>query len=253
METQLPVLDQGFVRLDGITISLSTLEDLIALDSSYSEEDDDRMIAETNDLSVANAARASFAKRSDRLGDRENRLIKRLATERHGAPFEHNLFRWHVKAPIFVAREWFRHRIGSFSEWSGRYSKMLPDFYVPDLNDVRTQVGDSMSYTFEPVAEAAAEDFLHELEDVNWLAWNSYEHALSRGIAKEVARLSLPLNLYTEFYWSVNARSLMNFLSLRNAPTAMLEIRRYAEAVEHIWSCFMPVTHDAFTDGRVAP
>jgi thymidylate synthase (FAD) len=223
----IPVLDHGFVRLDG---------------------------AMADDLSVVNAARVSFARRKAELDKSDEGLVAFLIRERHGSPFEHNAFRFHIRCPIFVAREWFRHRIGSFNEFSMRYAEAKDEFYVPAAEDVRTQVGKPGSYTFEQVDDALAEATRADLEASYAAAFATYQRLVERGIAREVARAVLPVGIYTEFFWTVNARSLMNFLSLRNAETAQREIRRFAEAVEEHFAEVMPVTHAAFLgNGRVAP
>ena len=188
------------------------------------------------------------------MDDRNAGLVRFLMRERHGTPFEHNFFRFHIKAPLFVTREWQRHRVGSFNERSGRYSELPDEFYVPAAGDVRTQVGKPGAYTFEPLADDAAEQVREGIAASYAESYRRYQELLAAGVAKEVARSVLPVGLYTEFYWSVNARSLMNFLSLRNAPTAQLEIRVYAEAAERHFEHAMPVTHAAFVaQGRTAP
>jgi thymidylate synthase (FAD) len=221
------VLDHGFVRLDESMAS---------------------------DLSVVNAARVSFARRKEEMDDSDQGLIRFLLRERHGTPFEHNAFRFHVRAPIFIAREWFRHRVGSFNEFSMRYAKATDDFYVPDAEDVRTQVGKPGAYTFEPVDAELAEATREELRAVYDAAYAAYERLVEQGVARELARAVMPVGSYTEFYWTVNARSLMNFVSLRAAEAAQREIRRYADACEQFLAEEMPVTYQAFVDaGRVGP
>jgi thymidylate synthase (FAD) len=174
--------------------------------------------------------------------------------ERHGTPFEHNAFRFHVRCPIFVAREWFRHRIGSFNEFSMRYAKATDDFYVPQAEDVRTQVGKPGAYTFEPVEPELAERAREELQAVYDHAYSTYESLVEAGVAREVARAALPVGAYTEFFWTVNARSLMNFISLRNHENAQREIRVYAAALEGFLARAMPVTYEAFVaNDRRAP
>jgi thymidylate synthase (FAD) len=169
-------------------------------------------------------------------------------------PFEHNAFRFHVRCPLFVAREWFRHRVGSFNEFSMRYAKASDDFYVPEPEDVRTQVGKPGAYTFEPVDDELAERTREELREVYDHAFATYERLVEAGVARELARAVLPVGAYTEFYWTINARSLMNFVSLRAAETAQREIRRYADAVEVFFAEKMPVTHAAFVaNGRKSP
>jgi thymidylate synthase (FAD) len=221
------VLDHGFVRLDGVM---------------------------ADDLSVVNSARVSFGRRVTELADADVGLIKFLMRERHGTPFEHNSFRFHVRCPIFVAREWFRHRIGSFNEFSMRYAKATDDFYVPAPEDVRTQVGKPGAYTFETVEPELAESTRETFESVYRTAYAAYEELVEAGVAREVARCVLPVGAYTEFFWTVNARALMNFVSLRAAETAQREIRRYAEAVESFLAEKMPVTYQAFVaNDRTAP
>src|SRR5438270_7471806 len=221
------VLDHGFVRLDGVMAS---------------------------DLSVVNGARVSFARRKEDLDDADSGLIRFLMRERHGTPFEHNAFRFHIRCPIFVAREWMRHRVSSFNEFSLRYTKATEDFYVPDHEDVRSQVGKPGAYSFEPVPDDVAEATREKLQAVYETAYQTYQELVELGVARELARCALPVGAYTEFYWTVNARSLMNFVSLRAAETAQREIRRYAEACERFLEQKMPVTYAAFVaNGRIAP
>jgi thymidylate synthase (FAD) len=226
-EDAIRVLDHGFVRLDG---SMAT------------------------DLSVVNAARVSFARRKEEMDDADAGLIRFLMRDRHGTPFEHNSFRFHIRTPIFVAREWFRHRIGSFNEFSMRYAKATDDFYVPEIEDVRSQVGKPGAYSFEPVDDELAERTREELREVYEHAYETYTRLVEAGVARELARAVMPVGAYTEFFWTVNARALMNFISLRAAETAQREIRRYADAVEQFFAAQMPVTHAAFVAAnRVAP
>ena len=226
-EDKILVLDHGFVRLDD---------------------------AMASDLSVVNGARVSFAKHKAEMDDSDAGLIRFLMRERHGTPFEHNAFRFHIRAPIFVAREWFRHRVGSFNEFSMRYARATDDFYVPAPEDVRTQIGKPGAYSFEPVSDDVAETAREELRAVYETAYATYERLVGMGVARELARSVMPVGAYTEFFWTVNARALMNFVSLRAADTAQREIRRYAEACERFFAELMPVTYDAFVaNGRVAP
>ncbi len=210
--------------------------------------------AMASDLSVANSARVSFAKRKEALDEADAGLIRFLMRDRHGTPFEHNAFRFHIRCPLFVAREWFRHRVGSFNEESARYHQLEPDFYVPAAEDVRSQVGKPGAYTFEPIEAEAAEAVRRDLASHYEEAYRLYQAFIDRGLAKELARCVLPMGTFTQFYWTVNARSLMNFLSLRAAETAQLEIRRYAGALETLFAELMPVTYEAFVaNDRVAP
>ena len=209
---------------------------------------------DAGDLSVVNAARVSFGKHKSELDPADEGLISFLMRERHGTPFEHNSFRFHVRTPIFVAREWFRHRIGSFNEFSGRYAEMPTNAYMPDVRSIRSQVGKPGAYSFERLPEEIALDAQTNIALAYRQAFDSYRKLLSMGVAKEQARIVLPVGTYTEFYWTVNARSLMNFLSLRTHSTAMAEIRDYADAVEEFFKELMPVTWAAWVaNNRVAP
>jgi thymidylate synthase (FAD) len=225
-EDTIQVLDHGFVALDAALAS---------------------------DLAVVNGARVSFNQASDEMTERDEGLIRFLMRDHHGSPFEHGYFRFIVKAPLFVVREHHRHRAGhSYNEWSGRYSKMEPEFYVPDY--VRSQVGKPGAYSFEPVDEETREAARREIEENAQRAFEAYERMLERGVAKEVARTVLPLSTYTKYLWSCNPRSLMHFCGLRNHEAAQYEIRQYAAAAESFLEKHMPVTHAAFVErGRVAP
>ena len=222
-----PVLDHGFVRLDQ---------------------------AMADDLAVVNSARVSFGRRAETMSEADEGLVRFLMRHRHGTPFEHNAFRFHLRTPIFVAREWFRHRIGSFNEFSMRYAEASDDFYVPAPEAVRTQVGKPGAYSFEPVEPALAAETRETLERTYQAAYATYRELIEKGVAREVARSVLPVGAYTEFYWTVNARALMNFLSLRAHETAQYEIRVYAEPIERLFAEQMPVTYAAWVaNERIAP
>jgi len=206
------------------------------------------------DLAVVNSARVSYGKSSVELNDRDRRLIHRLLRDRHGTPFEQSVMTFYVRCPIVVAREWFRHRMGSFNEISGRYTKLETDFYVPRQFRVPAPDTAQMDYQYASASDEQNARATEALENLYDFAERTYEYLLELGIAKEHARLALPVGVYTEFRWTVNARALMNFLALRNHASAMREIRGYAQVVERFFADFMPVTHEAFVEyGRVAP
>lgn len=227
MTAQADVLDHGFVRLD----------DFMA-----------------NDLSVVNSARISFNKRKDEMDNADIGLINMLMRDKHGTPFEHNAMRFHVKAPIFIFREWQRHRIGSFNEMSARYTQLSDQWYIPLSGNVRERVGKPGAYTYQQAGPIATDTFLTTLMKDCSESYRNYLNALDDGIAPELARCHLHVNHYSEMFWTVNARSLMNFLNLRNAPFAQWEIQQYAIEVEKIFMSLMPHTHAAFVNhDRVAP
>lgn len=190
------------------------------------------------------------------------RFLNALMKPRHGVPWEHTFFTFAVKVPIFVTRQWQKHRISSMNELSGRYSLMIPTFYTapflgrPMVN-IGTKMKPNMILPSHEVAEAIAHSDLHNSQ----MAWNEYEYRLSLGIAEEYARTVLPLNTFTQFYWSLNGRSLMNFLEKRvddedaRVPThPQWEIDFAAHQVEEAWASVMPLSHAAFVaNGRVAP
>ena len=205
------------------------------------------------DLDVVNCAKVSFAKHSIEFGEHERGVLNFLMKERHGTPFEHNFFKFHVRAPLFVIREWQRHRIGcSYNEESGRYVELRPDFYIPD--HARVQEGTPGKYQFTSGDAAQALAVTTETADNAKDAFDRYQYLLHKGIAKEQARCVLPLTLYSEFYFSCNARSLMNFISLRMSEQAMFEIREYAKALYLLFSWQMTETAQAFADcNYIAP
>lgn len=219
-----------------------------------------------SDLDVVNAARVSFAKESGWesgedgthiLGDTDEKVLRFLLAGKHGTPFEHNFFKFHIRAPIFIFREWHRHRIGvSINEESARYSPLSGDFWYPAIDGGwRTQIGKPGAYSYEPlpygITVMGYEDKMKAVYD---FAYETYQFYLAEGVAKEIARAVLPVGIYSQMIWSCNARSLMNFLALRNHNAALRELRLYAEAMEKIFAEIMPITHDAFVEnGRVAP
>ena len=222
-----------------------------------------------DDLAIVNAARVSYAKESDwdiekfahphvgysvALRPADDGLINYLMKNRHGTPFEMVVFTFRIKCPIGVSREWMRHRISSFNEVSTRYVEMAPDFYVPRVEDVRAQVGKPGHYVFEPLEPVLAATITRRFERAYELAYQEYLILLEKGVAKELARNVLPLGLMTQFIWTVNLRSLLNFLSLRTHPTALLEIRTEAEQVEAFARAVVPAAMAAWdAHGRVAP
>lgn len=179
-----------------------------------------------DDTSVVRAARICHASQPGNE-ERDKQLIEFLMKSGHGTPFEHVVFTFHVKCPIFVARQWMRHRIASYNELSGRYTEYKEEFYIPSR---------------ERLNERAVETF----ERTYRLCYEAYQSLIESGVRRELARLVLPVSLYTQFIWTVNARSLMNFLSLRADSHAQWEIQQYALAIAEIFRSICPKTYEAF-------
>lgn len=216
-----------------------------------------------DDESVVRAARVSTGTDvSENAGnERDNGLIRYLMQQRHGSPFEHNAFTFYIEAPIFVFREFMRHRIASYNEESGRYKKLKPVFYVPDRTRNIIQVGKPGHYTFVEGTEFQHQTVVDSLASTSVDAYGKYERMLTLGIAREVAREALPLNIYSSMYVTMNARGLMNFISLRTTKEdstytsyPQREIEMVAEQMETLWAEKMPVTYSAFRSaGWVCP
>jgi len=206
-----------------------------------------------SDKTNVQAAKVSFAKSEEELTNETIAgMIRFMMDNKHGSVFEHCVATFHVKLPLFVVREWHRHRTQSYNEWSGRYSKLEAEFYIP--TNVRTQVGKPGAYTFEPAPGFTTMLSQSLIQHNGEEAFRSYESMLEMGIAKEQARLVLPVNLYTQMYATANLRNWMKFLELRTSEHAMYEIREYANAVEHILTNLFPITMSKFIEnGRIAP
>lgn len=223
--------------------------------------------AAASDGDVVFAARVStqgegtLATAGEEAGARDRGLIRYLMRDRHGSPFEHNSFTFYVEAPIFVFRELMRHRIASYNEESGRYREMRPVFYVPGPERRLQQHGKPGAYQFEPGTAQQHAIVEKEMRAQATSAYEAYQRILEAGVAREVARGLLPLNLFSSAYVTINARSLMNLLSLRTIREGSAfpsfpqrEIEMVAEQMEEHFASAMPITHAAFEDGgRVAP
>ncbi|MBI5631479.1 MAG: FAD-dependent thymidylate synthase [Elusimicrobia bacterium] len=212
---RLQVLDKGFVRLI----------DFMGGDSG-----------------IVDAARVSYGGKS-KGEEADRKLISYLLQHSHMTPFEHSVFKFHVSCPIFVARQWFRHRFAAYNEISYRYTEVKDDFYIPAAwraQDRKNKQGSVAACELDQGALKAM--FSKQVE----AALETYRSMVAAGVAREMARMVLPVNLYTEFYWTVNARSLMNFLSLRADAHAQWEIQQYAEAMASVFKDKMPWTWAAF-------
>lgn len=210
-----------------------------------------------SDLAVANAARISLDTEHSEMDESDEKLIPFLLKNRHGSPFEHCYFKFRVEAPIFVFREHHRHRVGhSYNEMSGRYTELEPKFYVPGI--YRKQIGKPGAYSFVDLAPHENIGFYHfcdaTIQETYEKCWFAYQQLLREGLAKEQARIVLPVGIYTKMIWSCNPRSLMHFLGLRAEKSAQKEIQIVAAAAEAALAEHMPVTYAAFNEyGRQAP
>jgi len=188
-------------------------------------------------------------------------LINYLARERHGSPFEHTSLTFFISAPIFVFREFMRHRIASYNEESGRYRELKPVFYIPSKERKLVQIGKAGAYTFVDGTPEQFDITVAAIKETCNLAYANYQKMLVAGVAREVARAVLPVTLYSSMYVTMNARALMNFLSLRTAREGshfpsypQREIEMVAEKMEAHFAKLMPITYGAFQkSGRIAP
>lgn len=225
-----------------------------------------------DDLTIVNNAKVSFDQSISRelfeSGDEATLkmirgLLNFLARERHGSPWEAPEFRFRVKGPIFVYREWHRHRMAELNEESLRYSvRELPEHYVPLPEHVREQTGKPGSYSFRPIEDPGiVADTREIIDDISTQAFLAYRKMLDMGVAKEVARTVLPVGTYSTMIWKANLRSLLNFFMLRstnpeleNGGHAQYEIRAYSDVMEAMIRAVLPMAMEAFdTNGRIAP
>jgi thymidylate synthase (FAD) len=198
---------------------------------------------------------------AEETAKRDRGLINYLMRDRHGSPFEHTSMTFYVQAPIFVFREFMRHRIASYNEESGRYKELSPVFYVPGEDRNLIQTGKPGAYDFLPGSAEQVALVQQEARTASINSYESYQRMLEAGVAREVARIVLPLNIYSSMYVTMNARALMNFLSLRTKREGthfpsfpQREIEMCAEKMEEFWAQLMPQTYEAFNkNGRVAP
>jgi thymidylate synthase (FAD) len=201
-----------------------------------------------DDSSIVQAARVSYGKGTKSI--REDRaLIRYLMRHSHTSPFEMVELKFHVRLPIFVARQWIRHRTANVNEYSGRYSEMTDDFYLPEKSQIRTQSEvNRQGRSDEKISENAAEQVLKSMENSQNQSYSEYKNYIELGVAREIARINLPLSSYTEWYWKIDLHNLFRFLKLRLDPHAQFEIRVYAEVIASILKQIVPISYEAFED-----
>ncbi len=200
------------------------------------------------DESIVQAARVSYGKGTKTVSE-DRTLIRYLMRHQHTTPFEMVEFKFHVKLPIFVARQWIRHRTANVNEYSGRYSIMPEEFYVPDESVIKYQSQtNKQGRDSEEVPAEIRKRVLQILLEEQKNAFNGYKEMLDYNIARELARINLPLSLYTQWYWKIDLHNLFHFLKLRLDQTAQYEIRMYAEKMAEIVKAVVPIAYEAFED-----
>ena len=231
----IPVLDHGFVRV----------VDYMGDDSS-----------------IVQSARVSYGKGTKKVST-DSGLIKYLMRHRHSTPFEMCEIKYHVKLPIFIARQWIRHRTANVNEYSARYSILDKEFYMPSKDNLAAQSASNRQGRGDLINGKQAEDILNILKEDAERTYDNYELMLNerfdgttidknnKGLARELARMNLTLNTYTQWYWKTDLLNLLNFLSLRADNHAQYEIRAYADVMIESLKKWVPVTFDAFMDYRV--
>lgn len=219
--TEIQCLDKGFVRL----------VDFMGDDSS-----------------IVQAARVSYGEGTKKLTE-DRGLIRYLMRHQHSTPFEMVEFKFHVKLPIFVARQWIRHRTANVNEYSGRYSVMKDEFYVPSADQIRPQsTTNKQGRADETLAPDKTSKIIDLMQHSQSQMYHEYEDLLGKNLARELARINLPVSLYTEWYWKIDLHNLFHFLRLRIDPHAQYEIRVYGEAMASIVKEIVPFAWEAFED-----
>jgi thymidylate synthase (FAD) len=200
----------------------------------------------TADFAIVQAARVSYGQGTKQVNE-DRGLIRYLARHRHTTPFEMVEFKFHQVMPIFVARQWIRHRTANVNEYSARYSVVRDRFYRPDVANVRQQSAANRQGGTEPADPKTAEEFCAWLDEME-KQYDRYQHFIDKGIAREMARIALPINVYTEWYWKIDLHNLFHFLSLRMDAHAQQEIRDYATAMFELVRPIVPIAAEAFLD-----
>lgn len=203
-----------------------------------------------DDAGIVKAARVSTVGRESLESTEKRGLIRYLVREKHFSPLEHNSLTFFIEAPIFVAREFMRHRTMSFNETSGRYKELSAHFYYPPEDRPLVQKGKAADYDLYP--GSADQKFTVSIytKQAYYAAWTAYKNMLDAGIAREVARNVLPVGIYTQFYATTNLRNLMQFLDLRTADDALWEIRYIANEMKKLAEPLFPIAMEAWNEYR---
>ena len=215
-----------------------------------------------DDTSIVQSARVSYGKGTKKVST-DSGLIKYLMRHRHSTPFEMCEIKYHVKLPIFVARQWIRHRTANVNEYSARYSILDKEFYLPEKENLAAQSKNNRQGRGDLINGKQADDVLKILKEDAEKSYNDYETMLNerydgtiinenkKGLARELARMNLTLNTYTQWYWKTDLLNLLNFLSLRADDHAQYEIRAYADVMIDSLKRWVPITYEAFMDYRI--
>jgi len=200
-----------------------------------------------DDDSIADAARVSYGKGTRSVSD-NRALIRYLMMHRHTSPFEMCEIKLYVKAPLFVVRQWVRHRTANFNEYSARYSEMPNEFYYPSYEMLQKQSTSNKQCSEGTFTQEEYSIIHSRMKEVTEHSYAEYQKLLELGVARETARCILPVNVYTQFYWKIDAHNLMHFLRLRCETNAQKEIREYAIAIRDILAEWLPMSYEAFMD-----
>jgi thymidylate synthase (FAD) len=200
----------------------------------------------TADIAIVQAARVSYGQGTKQVSE-DRGLIRYLARHRHSTPFEMIEFKFHHVMPIFIARQWIRHRTANVNEYSARYSVVRDRFYHPSIENVRKQSAANRQGGDEPMDELTAKEFSDYLDKVE-ANYADYQKLIDKGVARELARIGLPVSVYTEWYWKIDLHNLFHFLSLRMDAHAQQEIRDFANAMFALVRPIVPVAAEAFLD-----
>ncbi len=198
-----------------------------------------------SDQRIIQAARVSYGEGTKSVSQDEA-LIDYLIRQNHTSPFEQVVFTFHLKMPIFIARQWMRHRMGRMNEMSGRLSVMKEEFYIPSIENMDPQVKDKLERALTPLEPEEARAIQKDFEKGQKKSYESYKSLIEKGLAREIARINLPLSLYTEFYWQMDLNNLFRFLKLRLDSHAQLEMREYAKVILDLIRKVCPLAVSSF-------
>jgi len=201
------------------------------------------------DSAIVQAARVSYGQG---LKDYEtdSKLINYLFKHKHTSPFEMVKFKFHVKAPIFVARQWFRHRMGNYNEISGRYTQLNEEIYYPNKVSSQSKINKQLSSNDDISNNESVKNIMNNIKKYNEIQYSNYNELINIGVSRETARINLPLSLFTEFYFCIDLHNLLNFIKLRNSKNAQYEIKEYASKIQDIIEPLCPITMKAFNEHK---